>query len=61
MMRMYPIRKDYLDDQISWFPMSTISHHEGKLFGFKPVNGNADDEKWNYKLAYDHDLEVKKP
>jgi hypothetical protein len=24
--RMYPIRKDYIDDQISWYPMSTISH-----------------------------------
>ncbi|MCK5703094.1 MAG: glycoside hydrolase family 92 protein, partial [Cyclobacteriaceae bacterium] len=61
MVRMYPIRKDYLDDQISWFPMSTISHRQGELFGIKPVNGKVSDEKWDYKLAYDHDLEVKKP
>ena len=61
MVRMYPIRKDYLDDQISWFPMSTISHRQGELFGIKPVNGKASDEKWDYKLSYDHDLEVKKP
>ncbi len=24
MVRMYPVRKDYLDDQISWYPMSII-------------------------------------
>jgi len=61
MVRMYPIRKDYIDDQISWFPMSTISHRNGELFGIKPVNGQATEDKWNYQLAYDHDLEVKKP
>lgn len=61
MVRMYPVRKDYLDDQISWFPMSTISHRQGELFGIKPVNGKATDDKWDYKLSFDHDLEVKNP
>lgn len=61
MVRMYPIRKDYIDDQISWFPMSTISHRQGELFGIKPINGEATDESWNRKMNYDHDLEVKKP
>ena len=61
MVRMYPIRKDYIDDQISWFPMSTISHRNGELFGVKPVNGAASLDKWNHRLSYDHDLEVKKP
>ena len=61
MVRMYPIRKDYIDDQISWFPMSTVSHRNGELFGIKPINGTIKEDTWNYKLAYDHDLEVKKP
>lgn len=61
MVRMYPIRKDYIDDQISWFPMSTVSHRNGELFGVKPVNGSAFTDKWNYKLTYDHDLEIKRP
>ncbi len=61
MVRMYPIRADYLDDQISWFPMSTISHRQGELFGIKPVNGKVDEDKWDYRLTYDYDLEVKKP
>lgn len=61
MVRMYPIRKDYIDDQISWFPMSTISHRQGELFGIKPINGSVSEESWNRKMNYDHDLEVKKP
>lgn len=61
MVRMYPIRMDYLDDQISWFPMSTISHRKGELFGFKVVNGKNGKENPEYELTYDHELEVKKP
>lgn len=61
MVRMYPIRMDYLDDQISWFPMSTISHRKGELFGFKVVNGKNGKENPEYELTYDHELEIKKP
>ena len=61
MVRMYPVRKDYIDDQIAWFPMSTVSHRNGELFGVKPVNGAVGPDKWGYKLTYDHDLEIKKP
>ncbi len=61
MVRMYPVRKDYLDDQISWFPMSIISHRQGELFGIKPVNGKPSADQWKRRLTYDHDLEIKKP
>ncbi len=61
MVRMYPMRNDYIDDQVSWFPMSIISHRQGELFGIKPVNGSITEESWNQKLAYDHDLENKSP
>lgn len=61
MVRMYPLRKDYLDDQISWFPMSLVSHRNGELFGIKPVNGKATSDKWQHKLTYDYDLEIKRP
>ncbi len=61
MVRMYPIRQDYIDNQISWFPMSIISHRQGELFGIKPVNGALAEENWNHKLAYDHHLEKKLP
>lgn len=61
MVRMYPLRMDYLDDQISWFPMSISSHRKGELFGFKVVNGKKGKDNPEYELTYDHELEVKKP
>ena len=30
MIRMYPVRKDYLDDQIRFFPLILISHRLGE-------------------------------
>jgi predicted alpha-1,2-mannosidase len=39
MIRMYPVRKDYLDDQIRFFPLTLISHRSGELFGIMPFTG----------------------
>ncbi len=39
MIRMYPVRKDYLDDQIRFFPLTLISHRSGELFGIMPYTG----------------------
>ncbi len=36
MVRMYPVRKDQLDDQISFFPLTIISHRMGELFSIMP-------------------------
>ncbi|TWT83649.1 Glycosyl hydrolase family 92 [Planctomycetes bacterium CA13] len=36
MVRMYPLRKDQLDDQIRAFPLTIISHRNGELFSVMP-------------------------
>ena len=36
MVRMYPVRKDQLDDQIKFFPLTIISHRLGELFSLMP-------------------------
>ncbi|MEN8121565.1 MAG: GH92 family glycosyl hydrolase [Bacteroidota bacterium] len=59
--RMHPIRADFLDDQISYFPLSMISHREGKLFGILPGIGNPENNSWNKRQTYDHDLEIARP
>lgn len=41
MIRMYPNRADYLDDQISSFPLSLISHRNGQLFRIMPFTGET--------------------
>ncbi len=38
--RVYPIRKDYLDDRISSFPLTAVSHRLGEVFAVRPVSGN---------------------
>ena len=43
MIRVYPVRADYLDDRISYFPLSIISHRNGELFGIMPFTGSESD------------------
>jgi predicted alpha-1,2-mannosidase len=41
MIRMYPDRKDYLDDQIRSFPLTVLSHRQGLLFSLMPYTGET--------------------
>ncbi len=61
MIRMYPIRADYIDDQISSFPLSVISHRNGELFGILPGTGNRENGTWKEKQTWDTDLEITRP
>src|ERR1700743_1922736 len=54
MVRLYPLRKDKLDDQIHSFPLSTVSHRMGELFWLMPGDGGA----WNHPVAYDQETET---
>src|SRR5438067_9736719 len=55
MVRMYPVRKDQLDDQIRSFPLTIISHRMGELFWLMPCNGTPDSGAWNRPVAYDQE------
>lgn len=55
--RMTPQRADYMDDQISNFPLTVISHRNGQVFSVKPAL-NVQDTK---RMTYDHDLEINRP
>jgi predicted alpha-1,2-mannosidase len=59
--RVYPIRKDYLDDQISSFPLTAVSHRLGEVFAIKPALGKITPESWNELMPYDHNLEITRP
>src|ERR1700709_373053 len=41
MLRMYPMRKDALDDRIQFFPLTILSHRQPQLFGVMPGDGKA--------------------
>jgi len=53
MVRVYPVRKDQLDDQIQSFPLTIISHRLGELFALMPHDGVVDAAAWQHKAAYD--------
>ena len=56
MVRVYPVRKDHLDDQIQSFPLTIISHRLGELFWLMPGDGSANER--NEPAAYDQEVET---
>ena len=56
MVRMYPERKDYRDDQITSFPLTTRKHRSDLLFNIMPVSG-AVNEADKPISAWDQELE----
>jgi predicted alpha-1,2-mannosidase len=56
MVRVYPVRKDQLDDQIHSFPLTIISHRMGELFWLMPSAGVPD--TWDRPMAYDEETET---
>ncbi len=61
MMRVYPMRNDYMDDQITSFPLIIVSHRLGQAFSIKPFLGALSPDAWKARMTYDHDLEVNRP
>src|ERR1022692_1378382 len=55
MVRVYPVRKDQLDDQIHSFPLTIVSHRLGELFWLMPCDGTPDAGAWNHPAAYDQE------
>ncbi|MES2428855.1 MAG: GH92 family glycosyl hydrolase [Bacteroidota bacterium] len=56
LIRVFPVRKDALDDQISYFPLTIASHRVVSLFSFFPVNGLDQNALWNKKEVYNHEV-----
>ena len=57
--RVYPVREDYLADRIDYFPLTIISHRNGELFGIMPFTGQIHDPVQS--SSWDENLEVSKP
>ncbi|HYG37417.1 MAG TPA: GH92 family glycosyl hydrolase [Cytophagales bacterium] len=55
MVRVFPYKKDQLDDQISYFPLTISSHRHPHLFSFMPVDGSSIQELWDKRMTYDQE------
>ncbi len=60
MVRIYPDRKDYKDDQIKSFPLTTRKHRSDPLFCLLPVSGNVPENSVPIS-AWDQELEIAHP
>src|ERR1700735_2868989 len=61
MIRMYPMRKDYIDDQIADFPLIIVSHRLGQAFSIKPCRGDIGEDSWGHAMACDQGSEITRP
>jgi predicted alpha-1,2-mannosidase len=55
MIRVHPLRDDHLDDQISGFPLTLISHRLGEIFTLQATTGAVTEESWRTRITYDHE------
>jgi predicted alpha-1,2-mannosidase len=61
LIRFTPQRKDYMDDQISSFPLTIVSHRLGQVFSLKPSIEKIGPGAWQSKMSYDNNLEINRP
>lgn len=62
MIRVCPIRQDYLDDQITAFPMTALNVITPQyVFAIKPSVGVLSDTCWNRRMTYEYDFEINQP
>jgi predicted alpha-1,2-mannosidase len=60
MVRMYPDRQDYLDDQIRTFPLTVRNHRSNPIFNVLPVAGSFPEDQIPVS-TWDQELEIASP
>jgi hypothetical protein len=61
MIRMFPVKYDYLSDQIDAFPLQVVTHRGKGILRMKVSLGDITNTSWKDKMNIDHDLEVVNP
>lgn len=61
MVRMFPIKPDYICDQVTAWPLQVETHRAPGIMQMKVSVGEISNSTWNKKMAIDHDLEVVRP
>ena len=61
MLRMFPIKQDYISDEIKAFPLQVLSHRRPGVFRVKVEVGTVNSDTWNNNMIIDHDLEIFHP
>lgn len=61
MLRTYPIKRDYLDDQIDSFPLQVLRHRGNGVLQMRFAVDPVDASTWKRRMSIDHDLETVRP
>ncbi|QBN17896.1 GH92 family glycosyl hydrolase [Flavobacterium nackdongense] len=61
MLRMFPVKADYLEDQVTAWPLQVEMHRKSNVLKMKVSLGEIKSETWKRKMTIDHDLEIIRP
>lgn len=61
MVRMFPVKQDYISDQVTAFPLQVYSHRTAGILQMKVTLGEITGSSWKQKMNIDHDLEIIHP
>lgn len=61
MLRMIPVKTDYIADQVSAWPLLVEAHRQKGLMQMKVSTGEVNSNTWKRKMTIDHDLEIIRP
>jgi len=61
MIRMFPVKQDYISDQVDAFPLQVVTHRSAGIFQMRVTLGEITNTSWKQKMNIDHDLEVVHP
>lgn len=61
MLRMFPVKPDYLDDQVTAWPLQVEMHRKSVILKMKVSLGEITADSWKRKMTIDHDLELVRP
>ena len=61
MMRMFPVKKDYISDIVQGFPLQVTAHRRPGILQMKVASGKIKQHLWEKGMPIDHDLEVVHP
>ncbi len=61
MVRMFPIKPDFIADQVTAWPFQVETHRTAGILRMKVSLGEITPETWRKKMTIDHDLEVVRP
>ncbi len=61
MLRMFPVKADYLEDQVTAWPLQVEMHRKSNVFKMRVSLGEIKPDSWKRKMTIDHDLEIIRP